>query len=82
MLSPTIVFEGFQFVPWRYPQVAQIDRGIEIAELAAGNLRQIGREALRALAAENSFRGPVLEGLDHDRMYQMMIQASRRRIKR
>ena len=63
MLPSAIPAERLEPVARRQLQIAQIKRGIEIAELAARDLDQIGRKALRALAVEDGFRGAILEAL-------------------
>ena len=69
MLSLAVAAKRFKPVAGRQPKVAQIDGGIEIAKFPARDLDQIRREALRALAVENDFGGPIPEGLDHGSMY-------------
>lgn len=76
MLALTVLAERLKVIARRQPEVAQIGGGIEIAKLAARDLDQIGREALRAFTVEHGFGDPILEGLDHDVMYQLMIHTS------
>jgi len=49
----------------RRPQIAEITRGVEIAQFPARHLDQIGRKALRSFAVEDGFGGLVTEAPDH-----------------
>ncbi len=57
--------ERLEAVAWRRPQVAEIARGVEVAQFPARRLDQVGRKALWTLAIEDRFGGLVPEALDH-----------------
>jgi hypothetical protein len=48
MLPITIAAERFQAIARWHPKIARVGRGIEIAELAARDLDQIGGKTFRA----------------------------------
>jgi hypothetical protein len=55
----------FKAIAGRRPQIAEITRGVEIAQFPARHLDQIGRKTLRAFAVEDGFGGLVTEAPDH-----------------
>src|SRR5262249_22386128 len=85
VLALAIACQHLKTGAWRRPQVAEIARGVEVAQFPARHVDQIGRKALRTLTVEDGFGGPVPEAPDHGRyvsfndtrvksMYQPMIQ--------
>jgi hypothetical protein len=67
MLPFAITSQGFETIARRRIQVGQIGRGVEVPQLAARNLDQIGRKTLRLFAAEDGFGRLVPKASDHDR---------------
>jgi hypothetical protein len=65
VLPLAIARQRLKTVAWRRPQVAEIARGVEIAQLSARYLDQIGRKALRTFAVEDGFSGLIPEAPDH-----------------
>src|SRR5215470_9048618 len=65
VLSPAVARERLETVAWRRPQVAEITRGVEVAQLSARHLDQVGRKAFRAFTVEDGFGGFVPEAPDH-----------------
>ncbi len=65
-MSPLpITRQRFKAIAWRRPQVAQITRGVEVAQLASRRLHQISRKALRVFAVEDGLGGLIPEAPDH-----------------
>lgn len=65
MLSISVTLQGFQPITWRGTKVLQGDRRVQVLKFAAGDLEQIGREALCRFAFEGCPGQIVLEALDH-----------------
>jgi hypothetical protein len=66
MLPLAITGQGFETIAGRRIQVGQIGRSVEVPQLAARNLDQIGRKTLRLFTAEDSLGGLVPKASDHD----------------
>src|SRR5262249_8071230 len=67
VLPFAIARQRLKMVAWRRPQVAEFVRGVEVAQLPARHLDQIGREAHRTFAVEYGFGGLVPEAPYHKR---------------
>ena len=65
MLALAIALERFEMITRRLAQVAQVQGGIKVAELAACNLDKIRREAFGAFAAKHGFGDAIPEAPDH-----------------
>jgi hypothetical protein len=65
VLPLAIARERLKAVARRRPQIAEIARGVEVAQFPARHLDQIGRKALRTFAVEDGFGGLVPEAPDH-----------------
>jgi hypothetical protein len=65
VLSLAIARQCLKAVAWRRPEVAEIDRGVEVAQLPARHLDQIGRKALWTFAIENRLGALIPEASDH-----------------
>ena len=65
MLPLAIARQRLKTVARRRPQVAEIVRGIEVAQFSARHLDQIGRKALRTFAIEEGLGGLMPEAPDH-----------------
>jgi hypothetical protein len=66
MLSGPILGQSLKSISWRRAQVVQIGCSIEISELSAGNLHEVGWKALRALALIDSLSHPAFEVSDQE----------------
>jgi hypothetical protein len=64
-LPLAVARQYLETVAWRRPQVAEIARGVEVAQFPARHLDQIGRKALRTFAVEDGFGGLSPEAPDH-----------------
>jgi hypothetical protein len=62
-----ITQQRFKSIAWGRLQVAQIARGVEIAQFPSRHFDQIGRKALRIFAVEDSLGGLISEAPDHTR---------------
>ena len=52
-MSPLpIARQRFKAIAWRRPQIAEIARGVEVAQFPSRRLDQSGRKALRMFAVE------------------------------
>ena len=65
VLPLAIARQSLKTVAWRRPQVAEIARGIKVAQFSARHLDQIDRKALRTFAVAYGFGGLVPEAPDH-----------------
>jgi hypothetical protein len=68
VLPFAIASQRLETVAWRRPQVAEIASGVEVAQLPARHLDQIGRKAFGTLAVENSLGCLVPEAPDYERL--------------
>src|SRR5581483_11704478 len=59
VLPPPVARECFKAIAWRGPQVAELARGVEIAQFPARHLDQVSRKALWTFAVEDRFGGLV-----------------------
>jgi hypothetical protein len=85
VLPLSIARQGLKAITGRRPQIADFNRGVQVAKLPTRHLDQIGREALRALATEDRLGDLAAESCDHGAYvsindtkikseYQVMIQ--------
>ena len=65
VLPFAIARQPLKTVAWRRPQVAEIARGVEVAQFQSRHLDQISRKALRIFAVEDSLGGLISEAPDH-----------------
>src|SRR5205807_7404443 len=77
VLSLAVARQRLETVAWRRPQVVEIVRGVEVTQLPARHLDQIGWKTLCTFAVENGLGGLVPEAPDHKELYQSMIQVSK-----
>ena len=66
VLSLAIARERLKAVAWRRPQIAEIARGVEVAQFPARHLDQVSRKAFRAFAVEDGFGRLATEAPDHN----------------
>ena len=66
MLPLTITRQRFETIARRRPQVAETACRIEVTQLPARRLNEIGRKAFRRLAVEHGLGGLVPKALDHE----------------
>jgi hypothetical protein len=67
-LPLAIARQRLKMVTWRLAQVAEIARGVKVAQFPTRHLDQIGRKALRAFAVEDGFGSLIPEALDHKKL--------------
>src|SRR5215468_9211045 len=72
VLSLAIARQRLEAIAWRRPQVAEIARGVEVAQFPARHFDQIGGKALRTFAAEDGFGGAVPEASDHGQLVSLI----------
>jgi len=77
VLSHAIARQRLKAVAWRRSQVAEIARGIEVAQFPARRPDQIGREAFRIFAIEDGPGSLIPEAPDHVDVYHRMIRPSK-----
>lgn len=67
VLAGAVAFQSLQPVGRGRAEVVNDHGAMDHAELAAGDLEQVGGEALGGDAVKGLLRSPILEALDHDR---------------
>jgi hypothetical protein len=65
VLPFAVARQRLKTIAWRRPQIAEIARGVEVAQFPARRVHQIGRKALRTFAVGDSFGGFIPEAPDH-----------------
>jgi hypothetical protein len=65
VLSLAIVCKRLKSIAWRRSQIAEIARGIEVAQFPPRHLHQSGRKTLRTFAIEDGLGGFFQEAPDH-----------------
>ena len=65
MLALSVSFKWLQPVSWRDPQVVKRSGGLELGELAEGDLMERRRKLGGSLAEPELVRGAASEGRDH-----------------
>jgi len=64
-LALPIIPERVQPIAWRYLEVVQLGREVDVFEFAESSGSEIDRDSLRCAGGEELFRPAVSEGLDH-----------------
>lgn len=73
MLPGSILAQRLKSVSGRRTQIVQVNRGVKIGQLSAGDFHDIRWKAFWAFALIDRLRHPILETPDHERVYHSMI---------